>query len=496
MSSRTGGSSRRATPGSPRASRTRQVVDLAGRTLSPAFIDAHNHLSVSALQPVWGDASEIRGPAELAAAVRAEGERAPESSWIRLAGWDESRTGFSPTRSDLDAAGVDRPVVVTHYSLHQCVVSSSALDALGIGRATPDPPGGEILRDPSGEPSGLLLERAWSEAHARSMAAYGDPDRWSEHVAARARELWRDGITAIHDAACSPEAEDVYAGLAAQGALPVSVVAMPHPAAILQNEHSARLDGPPTGEGDETLRIGAMKLFADGGIAIALDTTIGGRPLRFGILMDDLERCALAAVERGFRIAIHAIGNVGVEHALGAFDAARARLGDRDHRFRLEHAGVTRSAQWRRLAELDAIAVVQPGFVEHVGRQSEGVRFDDDHWLAFAGLADVGVTLAGSSDEPCAPAAPLWCVALGASRTTSTGIRFEPEQSVALDAWLEAYTVGAALAGGQEHERGRIVPGLVADLVVLDRSGPIPQVSETWRAGERVYAAPRGDATG
>ena len=305
------------------------VVDLGGRTLAPAFIDAHNHLSVSALQPVWGDASAIRDPAGLAAAVRAEAERAPDASWIRLAGWDESRTGYSPTRSDLDGAGVDRPVVVTHYSLHQCVVSSSALDALGIGRTTPDPPGGEIGRAPSGEPSGLLLERAWSEAHARSMSAYGDPDRWSEHVAIRARELWRDGITAIHDAACSPEAEDLYAGLAARSELPVSVVAMPHPAAILQNEHSSRLDGPPTGEGDEALRVGAMKLFADGGVAIALDTAIGGQPLRFGILMDDLERCALAAVERGFRIAVHAIGNAGVEHALATFDAARRPAGRR-----------------------------------------------------------------------------------------------------------------------------------------------------------------------
>ena len=466
-----------------------EVVDLGGRTLAPAFIDAHNHLSVSALVPAWGDASRIGDPAALAGAVRAEAARMPDAEWLRLTGWDESQTGYTPTRADLDAAGVDRPVVVAHYSLHQCVASSAALDALGIGRSTPDPPGGEIAHDASGAPSGLLLERAWSDAHARSMHVYADPDRWGDHVIARARELWRDGITAVHDAACAPEAEDMYARLASRGDLPVSVVAMPHPAAILSNEHSARLDGPPTGSGDETLRIGAMKLFADGGIAIALDTTVDGHQLRFGILMDDLEACALAAVERGFRIAVHAIGNAGVEHALAAFDAARARLGDGDHRFRLEHAGVTRATQWRRLADLDAIAVVQPGFVEHVGRQAAGVRFDDDHWLAFAGLADAGVTLAGSSDEPCAPAAPLWCATLGASRTTSAGVQFEPEQAVGLEDWLHAYTAGAALAGGQEHERGRLAPGLVADFVVLDRSGPAPCVSETWRAGERVHAA-------
>ena len=129
---------------------------------------------------------------------------------------------------------------------------------------------------------------------------------------ARACELLRDGITAVHDAACEPAAEDLYRQMARAGRLPISVLAMPHPAAILRNDLGARLDGPPTGEGDEQLRVGAAKLFADGGIAIALDTAVHGHPLRFGILMDDLERCTLAAAERGFRVAVHAIGNAGV----------------------------------------------------------------------------------------------------------------------------------------------------------------------------------------
>jgi predicted amidohydrolase YtcJ len=263
---------------------------------------------------------------------------------------------------------------------------------------------------------------------------------------------------------------------------------MPHPAAILTNDHAARLDGPPTGDGDERLRVGAMKLFADGGIAIALDTTVAGHEVRYGMLMQDVQACARRAVDAGFRVAIHAIGNAGVEHAIDTFEAVRSGTDD-DHRFRLEHAGVTSADQWAHLADLDAIGVVQPGFVEHMGISSRGVRFDDHHWLAFAGLADAGVTLAGSSDEPCAPVAPLWGAALGASRTTSTGLRFEPEQAVDLESWLHAYTAGAAYAGGQEHERGRLAPGLVADLVVLDRDGDDFTVGETWRAGERVYAA-------
>ncbi|HEY8216197.1 MAG TPA: amidohydrolase [Acidimicrobiia bacterium] len=462
-------------------------VDLRGHTLAPGFIDAHNHLSVAALQPCWGDASGVDGPEVLVAAVRAHAAAEPDAPWVRLHGWNEHGHGYTPTRDDLDAAGVDRPVVVTHFSLHQCVVSSLALAELGMGRTTPDPPGGEIARRGDGEPSGLLVERAWSEAHARSFDAYADPDRWAEHVAARARVLLRDGITAIHDAACAPEAEALYASMARAGTLPISVLAMPHPSAILRNDAGARLDGPITGEGDEQVRVGPVKLFADGGVAIALDTSIDGHAIRFGILMEDLTRCALAAAERGYRVAVHAIGNAGVEASLDAFTEVRRTVGDGDHRFRLEHAGVTGAAQWTRLASLGGVAVVQPGFVEHVGIQSQGARFDDHHWLAFAGLADAGVPLAGSSDDPCAPAAPLWGAALGASRTTSTGIRFEPDQAVPFDDWLEAYTAGAAYAGGQEHERGRLAPGLRADLVVLDLDAEPPTVVETWVAGERVH---------
>ncbi len=462
-------------------------VDLAGRTLVPGFIDAHQHLSVSALHPRWHDASAVADPSELTAAIHAQAQAEPEAPWVRLRGWDDARWGFTPSRQHLDDAGIDRPVVLAHYSLHQCVASSAALDELEIGRDTADPAGGEIARGPDGTPTGLLIERAWSHAHARSLAAYADPDRWGEHIAAHARSLWREGITAVHDAACSPEAERLYRDLASQGRLPVGVVAMPHPAELLVNEHRGRFEGPPTGDAEGQFRVGAVKLFADGGVAIALDTSIGGHPLQFGILMDDLESCALAAAERGFRLAVHAIGNAGVDHTIVAFESVRRVLGDGDHRFRIEHAGVTGPHQWQRLAALDVIAVVQPGFVEHVGIQSGGVRFDDHHWLAFAGLAEAGVRLAASSDEPCAPVAPLWCASRGVGRVTSTGIRLEPDQAVDLPTWLHAYTRGAAIAGGDEHERGSLAAGLRADFAILDLTGHEPRVDETWCDGQPVF---------
>jgi hypothetical protein len=401
-------------------------------------------------------------------------------------------TGVAPTKADLDSLGLGRPIVIAHYSLHQAVVCSHGLSVLGIGRTTADPTGGEIRRGSDGEATGLLIERAWSDAHARSLAGFTDPDRWGDHVLDRLTNLLRHGITAVHDAACSPQAEAMYERLARSKRIPLSVLAMPHSAAVLTNDVGARLDGPGTGEGDEAVRVGAVKFFADGGIAIALDVTLHGQPLRMGITMDDLEDRLVDAVRRGFRVGVHAIGNVGVQRAIDAFAAARRVAPDADHRFRIEHVGVASPEQCRALAALGAVAVVQPGFVNHVGESSGGVTFDEHAWLPFATLAEAGVPLAASSDDPCAPFPPLWCSARGATRTTDTGRVFEADQAVDFEAWLRAYTAGSAYAGGQEHERGSIAPGLRADLVILDGAldpHDPPCVAETWVAGEPVFVA-------
>ena len=177
------------------------------------------------------------------------------------------------------------------------------------------------------------------------------------------------------------------------------------------------------------------------------------------------------------------MGNAGVQAMIDTAMVIARRVPGVDHRFRVEHAGVTSPDQWRALADLGAVAVVQPGFVQHVGEQATGLRFDGHHWLAFAGLAEAGVRLAGSSDDPCAPSAPLWGTDLGVLRRTASGKEFEPEQSLPFATWLEAYTVGAAYAGGQEAERGSISPGKLADLVVLDRADTGARVLQTWKRG-------------
>src|SRR5262249_47273567 len=161
---------------------------------------------------------------------------------------------------------------------------------------------------------------------------YGEADRWGEHISARSRVLLRDGITCVHDAACAPSAEAVYRSMARRGELPISVLMMPHAEAILTDPPNSRLDGPVTGEGDEWLRVGPVKLFADGGIAPALDVSIAGVRSSFGIQFPGLEAAAGRAVERGFGVAVHAIGNVALQAALDAFAATARRHGDRDYR--------------------------------------------------------------------------------------------------------------------------------------------------------------------
>ena len=468
--------------------------NLAGALLAPGFIDAHNHLSVAALHPRWADLTGVTDSEGVRTALRAHAVAEPDATWLRACNWNDLHPGFELTGRDLDALDLGRPIVVASFSLHRAVVCSRGLDVLGIGRDTADPTGGTIVRGPDGQPTGDLHERAWSKAHALSMVAYADPERWAEHIADRARVLWRDGITAVHDAACSPAAEAVYRALASQRALPISVLVMPHGDALLRND-GARTDGPVTGDGDEWVRVGAVKLFADGGIAPAIDVHFGDLHLELGARYLDASENALVAAARGFAVGIHAMGNVGVADALEALRSVR-RAHDDDRRHRLEHIGIASTAQLREVAALGLIGVVQPGFVGHVGRSAAGFEPDDASWLPFAAARDAGIPLAGSSDDPCSPVAPLTTSALGVTRRADDGSIFGADQTLPYEEWLRAYTIGAAYAGGQEHERGSITAGKRADLVVLrgelDATDP-PVVEQTWVAGERVFA---GDGPG
>lgn len=398
---------------------------------------------------------------------------------------------MSLTRHDLDALELDRPVVAAHFSFHQCVVSSLGLERLGITRATPDPFGGAIDRDASGAPTGLLRERAWGPAHAASVADYA-PDSIDDLIVARMQTLLTKGITTVHDAACAPAVEAAYDRLRRSGRMQLSVLAMPHPDTLFRGPESTRLDGPPSGDGDAWLRVGPVKLFADGGSHPYIDAHAGGQRLIEGTLLPGLAVDARRASERGFDVATHAMGNGGMQSTVSAYRGVRARRPDDDQLLRVEHATLASREQIDSLSQLNVAAVVQPGFVETIGRRVSHLRFDDAAWMPFAELAEAGVTLAASSDHPSAPAAPLSASHLAAGGAEDLGLPPGSHQPLPLLRWLEAWTLGAAVAGGQQNDRGSITPGKRADLVVLDGSpeNPATPVDQTWVAGELRYVRP------
>lgn len=465
-----------------------ELHDVTGRTVVPGLIDAHHHFSATALLPRLADLSDVADLEGLAEALHRQASAEPDAAWIRGEGW---RLPEQVTAADLDQLGLDRPVILGHFSLHQCVVDSRGLDALGISAATPDPGGGRIGRDERGRPDGLLVERAWSEAHAVSLAAYADPDRWGELIVDRARALLRDGVTAVHDAACTPAAEAVYATLAGRRELPISVLALVHPAALFTGPDPARLEGRVTGEGDEWFRVGPVKLFADGGVSMGVDAHRKGVRRQVGTVFPDVVDGAGLAASRGFGVAVHSMGNAGLALALDAFERAGAR-GAPPTPFRVEHLALAAPDQLDRLAALDVVGVVQPGFVPMLGPQVAHAIFEDADWLPFATAIDRSIVVAASTDAPCADRHPLRATGHGVTRMLDDGRELGAEQSVDYPTWLHAWTAAAARAGGQEGERGRLRVGLRADAVVLvgelDPQRP-PRVEQTWIGGRRVHEA-------
>jgi predicted amidohydrolase YtcJ len=462
------------------------VVDLGARLVLPGFVDAHHHLSVEALHPIWVDLRGAPDAETIVGRLRRAAE-APGDGWIRGCQWNSLTVRLS--RDDLDAVGTDRPILVACASFHRGLVSSAGIDALGLTAQIEDPPGGRFGRDASGAPNGFLRETAWGLAHAATIRSFGDPDRWGDLIVERCQELLRHGITALHDTTVSASAAAVYAALATSGRLPISVLGFPHGEEILTGMDDAAWRLGPTGEGNERYRTGPVKLFADGGPDFAIDACMHGQRIEAGILFPQLREAMHQAYERGFGVAVHATGNLALRNAIAAWqEGATASTPP----LRVEHAALAGPNEVRDLQRIGATAVVQPAMVNALAPVATRLDFDEETWMPFRDLDDAGVLMAASSDSPCSISAPLLESSFGVTRRSEAGVELVPDQSLPYERWLEMYTAGAADAGGQTDERGRLRPGLRADLVVLDGTLADPttlRVAETWVSGTRVYTA-------
>jgi predicted amidohydrolase YtcJ len=482
----------RGLPGDPAQVRATRVADLGGATVIPGFHDAHNHMVAFGMS--LGEV-DLRSPGiadlgQLYAAVKARAAGTSDGGWVIGSGYDQNKIGGHPDRDALDRAAPGRRVWLRHTSGHMCVVNSAvladlALADLGLDTGPPDVRGGRIATDQSGRPTGLLEEQA-----QQLVGALVSPHPVSELADAIGRagaHYLSEGITSCTEAGIgggwigqSPVELAAYQAARDSGRLRVRTELMIasdvlHPLGSHPGDGmDLGLDlGLRTGFGDDWLRLGAMKIFTDGSLigrtAAMHDAYACGE---HGYLQEDpadLRARMIAAHRSGWQVAAHAIGDRAIDLALDAYAAAQARYPRPDPRHRIEHFAASRPDQVTRAAKLGVIAVPQGRFASELGDGMLAAVGPNRHdWLyRQQTLLNAGMTLPGSSDRPVVQGAPLPGIADMVNRRTAAGAPFNPGEAITAHEALRAYTSGSAYASHQEHLKGSITPGKLADLVVL-----------------------------
>jgi hypothetical protein len=463
-----------------------EVIDLDGLTITPGFVDPHNHFSIGAFETLWADCRGARDIESIQSAMGKAAREAPPSLWVRGFGYDHVHLPGRrhPTRHDLDAAVPERPALLMHFSHHQAVANSRALADAGITRGMPDPPGGEIARDRAGEPTGLLFERAMSLVEQRSRDGW--QDTFVDVARAASARYAALGITSIQDAAVSPAMSRHYARAREAGALAIGVSEiMVGSRGWFDRPHDASTAGP-------------LKIFVDGGYRCALRLARGGRVETTGFLFyerDELSALLLDTWRSGRSCVCHAIGNAGVDTAVGAIEDALGREPGGRGRVRVDHAMFLTDELIARLADLQIWVVAQPSFLYDSGGTSPSPAI---RLRPFATAARAGVRQAFSSDFPCGSNAPLLGISAAVTRRSRQGGIFDGDEAMSASAALQAYTIDAARAAGMERERGSLEAGKRADFVVLS-GNPVEcrteeiasiRVLQTWASGVKVFNRP------
>jgi predicted amidohydrolase YtcJ len=469
-----------------------RVVDLRGATVLPGFGDAHNHMVGFGMSLAEVDlrSSAAGSLDELYAAVARRAETTAPGGWVVGTGYDQNKLGAHPHRDALDRAAPGRRVWLRHTSGHMCVVNSLVLADLGLDMAGTDLSGGRVATDADGRPSGLLEERA--QLLVGSLVYPYPLAELTEAIGRAAAQYLKEGITSCTEAgigggwvAHSPAELAAYQAARDQGNLGVRVELM----AASEVLHSlgahagdglvAGLDlGISTGFGDDWLRLGAVKIFADGSLVgrtaalhepYAGDGADGGGRGYLQADAAELQATIIAAHRSGWQVATHAIGDLAIDVVLDAYERALAQYPRRDPRHRIEHFAVVQPGQVARAAGLGVIAVPQGRFATELGDGMLAAVGPARHdWLyRQRSLLEAGMVLPGSSDRPVVAGAPLLGIADMVNRRTASGVPFNPGEAITVSQALHAYTRGSAYASHQEHVKGSIAPGMLADLVVL-----------------------------
>ncbi|MBN2043883.1 MAG: amidohydrolase [Anaerolineales bacterium] len=450
-----------------------QIEDLGGRVILPGLTDAHIHIRqyANALQAVNLFGLEKTPGLELLAARAAE---TPRGAWITAYGWSKDLWGDAPL-SELDAALPEHPALLMGVSLHVSWANSTAMQAAGITPATPDPPKGVIEKDSAGKLTGLVYEAA-IKLFDHLLPAPTDEAALKLFENAQ-QALWKMGITGIHDfdrVPCFITLQTLHN----QGRLKIRVTKN-LPVELLDTFIESGLR---SGFGDDLLRIGSIKAFADGALGArtaAMLTPYDDNPNNSGMLMldaEDLTEFGTKAVSGGFSLTVHAIGDAANHQMLNGFANIRRfeRLNGLPHRrHRLEHVQVLHPDDFHRMNQLDLIASMQP---IHATSDIEMAHFGwgDRARYAYAwqSLKSHRTRLAFGSDAPVDTPNPFAGLYAAITRRREDGFPgpegWHPQERLNLADAIQAYTQGAAYAAGMEDRLGMLAPGYLADLIVLD----------------------------
>ena len=472
-----------------------EVVDLRGRCVLPGFNDAHVHFAQWAIAQREVQLSGLTSAVEACARIRAAASHLPPGAWLHGRGWragDWQPGGGEPTRAELDAAVGDRPAALASRDSHSLLLSSAALALAGGDLATP---GGSVERDARGEPTGILREQAaWRflDRFARPSAA-----ELLDAMRAGQRIALRRGVTAIHDMDGELGALDLHQRLIDESSLQLRV---------LQSQPAARLPalralGLRSGFGGPNLALGHLKVFMDGTLGSGTARLLDGSGIQI-TSRAELEEIVREAAEVGYPVAVHAIGDAANRDALDAFAATRELWEPKGLRHRIEHAQCLHADDLPRFAELGITASVQFSHAP-ADRDLAEARWAGrlEGAYAYRSLVEAGTVVVNGSDAPIEELDPLAGIRAAVTRTLDSRPGWRSEQGLGLWEAVEASTSTPAWLAREERRRGKLIPGQLADLVVLDRdpfAGPADelaavQVVATMVGGRWLHNPPPWD---
>lgn len=480
-----------------------RVLDLQGRFVMPGFNDAHVHLGGAGQGKLSVDLTGVRSLAELQQRIRARLGDFQPGEWITGRGWDHSLWPEAriPTRADLDAVSTQHPILIERVDGHSSVANSLALAKAGITRDTPNPEGGDIVRDAGSEPTGWLKERA--EGLVSRHVPQPTREQRKRGLELALREAAENGVTSLQD---NSAWEDFLAlqELKREGKLPARITEWLSFNAPLETLKAQREQG---GTTDPWLKTGALKGVTDGSggsHSAAMLEPFADEPTNSGILLYDPEKLKQMVIERdaaGFQIALHAIGDRAIRVALDAFAAARTANPQRGNaRHKIEHAQFVHPDDAPRFGELRVIASMQPSHLLNDMRWALALlgqnRYPEGY--PFNSMLKHSPTLAFGTDYPVEGINPFRGLYAAVTREFENGGPpggWVPEERISLEDAIGAYTWGAAVAEFEEQRKGTLAPGKFADLIVvsqdLTRLSPREilrtQVLLTMVGGKAVY---------